>query len=174
MSESNNQRLEKEVAKSVENNSPKRAENHAQRAEHETQQAQNLVAQDLHVHTTYSVGDSAVLPQQTVAFVARFRHARILGISDHLEYITGKTFNSYEREVRSHGILVGTEVNGAEWTSEAAELDFDYYIYHCRDTREDYLGAEELLSTDKPVIIAHPLALDTNLQGAAPVPHRNQ
>ncbi len=158
--ESNNHGQERDAAK--------RAENHAQRAEHEAHQVLNLAAQDLHIHTTYSVGDSAVQPQQTVAFVARFRHARILGISDHLEYITGKTFTSYEREVRSHGLLVGTEVNGAEWTAEAAELDFDYYVYHCRDTREDYLGAEELLSTEKPVIIAHPLTLDTNLDKVPP------
>ena len=142
--------------------------NHAPGAEHETRPAPNLVAQDLHIHTTYSSGDSAILPQQTVAFVARFRHARILGISDHVEYLTGKTFTRYEREVRYHGLLVGTEVNGAEWTSEAAQLEFDYYIYHCRDRREDYLGAEELLSTDKPVILAHPLVLDTNLDKVPP------
>ncbi len=127
-----------------------------------------LVAQDLHIHTTYSVGDSAVRPQQTVSFVARFRHARIQGISDHLEYLTGETFETYQREVRANDLLVGTEVDGAAWTSMAIELDFDYYIYHCRDRREEYLGAEKLLETAKPVIIAHPLALDTNLDRVPP------
>jgi hypothetical protein len=127
-----------------------------------------VVAQDLHIHTTYSVGDSSVVPQQTVEFVARFRHARILGISDHLEYIKGKRFHRYEREVRSNGMFVGTEVNGPKWTHAACELGVDYYIYHCRDRREDYRGAEELLSTEKPVIIAHPLVMDTNLERVPP------
>ena len=128
-----------------------------------TNRAPVMVAQDLHIHSTYSVGDTAIAPQQTVGLVAQFRHARIQGISDHLEYITGDVFPKYEREVRSNGLLVGTEVNGPEWASAACELDFDYYIYHCRDRREDYRGAEQLLSTEKPVIIAHPMVMDTDL-----------
>jgi hypothetical protein len=85
-----------------------------------------------------------------------------------LEYLSGETYETYQREVRSYDLLVGTEVDGAAWTSMAVELDFDYYIYHCRDRREEYLGAEKLLETAKPVIIAHPLAMDTNLDRVPP------
>jgi len=40
------------------------------------------VAQDLHVHTVFSHGDGAIVPEQTVELVAAVGHARILGISD--------------------------------------------------------------------------------------------
>ncbi len=123
----------------------------------------NAVFQDLHIHTTYSTGDSAVVPEQTVQFIAALTHARIVGISDHFEYLTGKAFADYEKTVRSHKFYVGTEINGALWVTQAAELNFDYFLYHCRDRDEDYRGTEVLLSTGKPVIIAHPFILETNL-----------
>lgn len=122
-----------------------------------------LIPQDLHVHTTYSSGDDSIVREQTVEFLAQFRHARILGISDHTEYILDN-FDEYQRTLRAHRFHVGTEVNGAHWVRAASELDVDYYFYHCRDNTADYLGAEELLDTGKPVVISHPLHMGTNLQ----------
>jgi hypothetical protein len=46
----------------------------------------------------------------------------------------------------------------------AVEHDFDYYIYHCwGDVEADYLAIERLLQPGKPVIIAHPYAIGTDL-----------
>jgi histidinol phosphatase-like PHP family hydrolase len=118
--------------------------------------------QDLHVHTTFSRHDGAVAPEQTVRLVAAIAHARITGISDHLESIVDD-FSTYAQAVRSHGFLVGTEVNGADWVAEAQEVDAQYYVYHCRDRERDYRGAERLLAMGKPLIIAHPLMLETDL-----------
>lgn len=120
------------------------------------------VPQDLHVHTTFSTTDSAVVPEQTLERVAALRHARILGISDHLEAL-GDRFGDYARAVRSHALRLGVEVNGAEWVAAAGELPVEYYMYHCRDRSEDYRGAELLLETGRPVIIAHPVFLATDL-----------
>lgn len=122
-----------------------------------------VLPQDLHIHTTFSNGDGAVLPEQTVAMVATVRHARVMGISDHLEFIYGRGFDTYRQEVRRHGLHVGVEVNGHDWIDDALSVDVEYYVYHCRDVAADYRGAERLLATGRPVIIAHPLVLDTNL-----------
>ena len=65
--------------------------------------------------------------------------------------------------MRRLGLLLGTEVDGAGSVSFASSLEFDYYVYHCRDRAEDYTGAERLLATGRPVIIAHPNALGTDL-----------
>jgi len=35
------------------------------------------VPQDLHIHTTFSSGDTAVVEKQTVEFIARLGHAEI-------------------------------------------------------------------------------------------------
>ncbi len=123
--------------------------------------------QDLHVHTTFSTGDGAIVPEQTLERVAAIRHAQVLGISDHMEAL-GDTFEVYARAVRSHGLRLGTEVNGAEWADAAAELPVEYYMYHCRDRSADYLGAETLLDTGRPVIIAHPVVLGTDLARVPP------
>ena len=123
--------------------------------------------QDLHVHTVFSRGDGAVVPEQTVELVAGIRHARVLGISDHLEYV-GDDFAEYARTVRAHRLKLGLEVNGAEWVDAAAALPVDYYIYHCRDRAEDYRGAERLAATGRPAIIAHPQALQTDLERVSP------
>ncbi len=48
-----------------------------------------MASQDLHIHTTWSYGDTAVAEQQTIEFIAGVRHARTIGISDHYEFITG-------------------------------------------------------------------------------------
>ena len=119
--------------------------------------------QDLHIHTTFSKDDSAVVPEQTVALTAAVGHARIIGISDHFESIVDD-FPTYAAAVRAHGLRVGTEVNGAEWVREAEAVEVQYYVYHCRDRHDDYQGAERLAATGKPVIIAHPHALETDLR----------
>ncbi len=121
-----------------------------------------MIKQDLHIHTVYSSGDGAVVPEQKISLIAALKHANVVGISDHLEAIH-TIFDLYEKEVRAHNLLVGTEVDGYEWTDDALRMPADYYVYHCRDRKQDYYGAERLLTTNKPVIIAHPLYLRTNL-----------
>ena len=123
--------------------------------------------QDLHIHTTFSRGDGAVVPEQTVELVAWIAHARVIGISDHLEYVAGE-FEEYSRTVRAHRLRLGVEVNGAEWVVQAGELPVDYYVYHCCDRGQDYRGAERLAASGRPVIIAHPQMLQTDLSKVAP------
>jgi hypothetical protein len=94
--------------------------------------------QDLHIHTVYSRGDGAV------------------------EYV-GDAFEEYARAVRAHRLRLGVEVNGAEWVAAAEALPVEYFVYHCRDRTEDYRGAERLASTGRPLIIAHPQMLQTDL-----------
>lgn len=118
--------------------------------------------QDLHIHTIYSVGDSAVVKEQTIELVANVKHAKIVGISDHFEEL-GEVYNQYRSEILKYGLKVGTEVDGSRSVNAASSLDFDYYIYHCWDKPEDYKGIEKLLGTGKPVIIAHPYATSTQL-----------
>jgi hypothetical protein len=127
-----------------------------------------LVPQDLHIHTTFSEGDSAVVPEQTVAYVAQLRYARVMGIADHLEFVTGARFERYRAAVRAHGLRLGVEVNGAQWVATALDTDVDYFIYHCYDTDADYRGAERLVQDGRPVIVAHPLVLGTDLDRIAP------
>jgi len=123
--------------------------------------------QDLHIHTTFSRHDGAVAPQQTLKLVAAVAHAQIVGISDHFESIADD-FETYAEAVRSHGFVVGTEVNGADWAAAAETADAQYYVYHCRDREADYRGAERLLATGKPLIIAHPLIMETDLRRVPP------
>jgi len=121
------------------------------------------VPQDLHIHTVFSTGDSAVVAQQTVQLVASVAHARVLGISDHVEFVSGESFSSYSKAVRASGLYLGVEVSSSRWVTEALEMKVDYYIYHCADDAKEYQGAERLLSSSKPVIIAHPMMMDTDL-----------
>ncbi len=127
-----------------------------------------MLNQDLHIHSVWSTGDTAVVPEQTIPFIAEIGHAKIRGMSDHFDYLTGSIFHRYEKEVRGFGFLLGTEVNGEEWVSEALTYPFDYYVYHCRDRKRDYAGADRLLTSGKPVIIAHPFALGTDIDKTAP------
>jgi hypothetical protein len=127
-----------------------------------------MLPQDLHIHTTWSTGDAAVVPEQTIGFIARLRHARVAGISDHLELIGEERFEDYGQEVRSAGFRVGMEVNGHSWVRAAAELGCDYRIYHCFDNDADYKGLERLVETGTPVIVAHPNVLDTDLNRVPP------
>lgn len=122
-----------------------------------------MYPQDLHIHTTYSANDTAVVPEQTVSLIASVKHARITGISDHFENLTDGMFEQYRADVRTEGLRLGCEVDGHLWAEAAGNCMFDYYIYHCFDTDADYRGVEHLLATGKPVIIAHPNALDTDL-----------
>jgi histidinol phosphatase-like PHP family hydrolase len=122
------------------------------------------VPQDLHIHTVFSVGDGAIVSQQTIPFIAKLRHAEIIGISDHFECLSATNlFEQYFETVRSNGLHVGTEIDGGDWAKSASLLPFEYFVYHCRDREEDYKGIDILLSTNKPVIIAHPQFLGTNL-----------
>ncbi|MFA9461947.1 hypothetical protein [Thiohalorhabdus methylotrophus] len=123
--------------------------------------------QDLHIHTTWSTGDASVVPEQTVDLVARVGHARIVGISDHFEHVA-EVWDAYAQEVREAELRLGTEVNGAAWVETALGVKPDYYIYHCFDTDADYRGLERLLASDRPVIVAHPNALDTDLDRVPP------
>jgi hypothetical protein len=122
-----------------------------------------MLAQDLHIHTTYSTTDDLVVSEQTVALVTAVKHARVVGISDHFECLVNGHFESYEREVGQSGLKIGVEVDGHQWVGEAAACAVDYYIFHCRDRNADYHSLEKLLATGKPVIVAHPNAFCTNL-----------
>jgi len=120
------------------------------------------VPQDLHIHTVFSSLDSAVVPEQTPELIAEVGHAKRIGISDHFEHFNHR-FEEYRSRLTRLGFFVGTEVDGSEYVQDAASLDFDYYIYHCRDRKREYRGIETLLATGKPVVIPHPMMLDTNL-----------
>ncbi len=122
-----------------------------------------MYPQDLHIHTVFSDRDSSVVPEQTPELIALIAHARVIGISDHFEHFADAAYDEYVERVRSLNMLVGTEVDGSASVDFAASLAFDYYIYHCRDTAEDYRGIDRLLATGRPVIIAHPNALGTDL-----------
>ena len=123
-----------------------------------------MLNQDLHIHTTFSEWDSAVVPEQSLDIIAAAKHARIVGISDHFECFMPAKFEEYEKEVKARGFHVGTEVNGHKYVNEAVHFNFEYYIYHCwGNVKADYKAIDRLLDTNKPVIIAHPYALDTDL-----------
>ena len=123
-----------------------------------------VLPQDLHIHTTYSFGDSAVAREQTIELIEEVRHAEVIGISDHLEFLIDGAFTEYAAKVRKAGFKLGVEVDGSEWVSKAVSYDtLDYFIYHCQDRNSEYNGVEKLLQTNKPVIIAHPNALATDL-----------
>ena len=120
------------------------------------------IEQDLHIHTTYSYGDSAVVPQQTAELIKSLDHARITGISDHYEYLP-EVFGKYRKEVHGNGFWCGCEINLSGDVPGAVELPFDYYIYHCRNEASEYRGAEKLLESGRPVIISHPMAIGAEL-----------
>jgi len=124
----------------------------------------NRLKQDLHIHTIYSTGDTAVVPQQTVEFIAELNHAEIRGISDHFEYLTDeKVFMEYREKLYAHGFYCGCEINEGKETAQALEFPYDYYIFHCRDKDSEYRGAQRLVDSGKPVIISHPMAMGADL-----------
>ena len=122
-----------------------------------------MLNQDLHIHTVFSSEDSAVVEQQTLELIHYIRHAKVIGISDHFENFMPHRYNEYKNAVKSQGFKVGTEVNGSEYVRQAADFEFDYYVYHCWNKNADYEGIDVLLKTGRPVIIAHPYALETDL-----------
>ncbi|NQU44632.1 hypothetical protein HQ520_15180 [bacterium] len=126
------------------------------------------VPQDLHIHTVFSRGDSAVAPEQTLDLIATFGHARVTGISDHLDCMTDDELALYMKTVRGHGFRLGVEICNSGWVAAAAALPMDYYVYHCRDHSAEYAGAEKLLETGRPVIIAHPFFMETDLRRVPP------
>ena len=120
------------------------------------------VPQDLHIHTIYSSMDSAVVEEQTPELIARISHARVMGVSDHFEHFSHR-YELYKQDLKKWGFHVGTEVDGSDYVEEAIQLDFEYYIYHCRNHRKEYQAIDKLLATGRPVIIPHPMILDTDL-----------
>ncbi|MFP4502471.1 MAG: PHP domain-containing protein [Candidatus Hydrogenedentota bacterium] len=128
------------------------------------------VPQDLHIHTTFSEGDGAIVPEQTVELVAGLGHAATIGISDHFEFL-GDRLPEYIATVRAHGLHAGTEVQHPEIAETAAQTDVDYFIMHCEDAPAFYKMAERFLETGKPVIIAHPMLFDTDLERVPPGCH---
>lgn len=120
------------------------------------------VPQDLHMHTIFSSGDGAVMPQQTPELIAEINHAEIRGISDHIEYLED-VFADYKERLTHCGFYIGAELDGSRHLSLALDLELEYHVYHCYDKTEDYQGVEKLLQSGKPLIIAHPIALDTDL-----------
>jgi len=125
------------------------------------------VPQDLHIHTTFSRLDSAVVKEQTPELIRQVRHARIIGISDHFEHFSD-FFDDYKNALENRGFHVGTEVGGSDYVEQAAQLDFEYFIYHCRDRKREYQAIDRLLETGRPVIIPHPMVLETDLNRVPP------
>jgi histidinol phosphatase-like PHP family hydrolase len=122
------------------------------------------VPQDLHIHTIFSATDSQVVPQQTPETVAFASHAEIVGISDHFEHFMPHRYDEYCEAVKSFNFRVGTEVNGHASVPLAIQYEFDYYIYHCwGNVDADYEALNDLISTGKPTIVAHPYATETDL-----------
>jgi hypothetical protein len=127
-----------------------------------------MLPQDLHIHSTWSNGDGAIVPEQTIGLIAELRHARVVGISDHFELVGEDSFEDYSREIRAAGLKVGVEIDGHQWVSAASSTNADYRICHCYDRDADYKALDRLLATGQPVIVAHPNALDTNLDRVPP------
>ncbi|NEV64151.1 hypothetical protein [Thiorhodococcus minor] len=129
-----------------------------------------MLPQDLHIHSTWSSDDSAIVPEQTIELIAAVRHAEVVGISDHFEHLH-QCFDDYAAAVRGAGLRLGTEVNGHEWVDAALEHSCDYRIFHCYDRDADYAALEPLLASGRPVIVAHPNALNTDLSRVPPECH---
>ena len=124
---------------------------------------QNRVPQDLHIHTIFSDSDSAIVAEQTPELIYFTSHAEIIGISDHFEHFSDR-FIEYEQTMKKFDFHVGTEVDGSDYVQDAISFPFEYYIYHCRDFDKEYRAIDKLLNTGKPVIIPHPMMLDTDLR----------
>lgn len=127
-----------------------------------------MLPQDLHIHSTWSNGDASVVPEQTIDLIAELHHAEVVGISDHFELIGEDRFREYAREVRTGGLKVGMEIDGSRWLSAVQDTAVDYRIFHCYDRDSDYKAVDRLLEMGQPVIVAHPNALDTNLNRVPP------
>ncbi|RKX92539.1 MAG: hypothetical protein DRZ90_13750 [Spirochaetes bacterium] len=102
-------------------------------------------------------------PQQTVELIATVGYAEVTGISDHVEYLTGAAFKNYSDAVRKQGFKLGAEINNVKDVDFALSLPLDYRVFHCYDETKCYKAAEKLLESGKPLIIAHPMAVGTDL-----------
>ena len=122
-----------------------------------------MVPQDLHIHTAFSSGDRAVVPEQTVELIAAVRHARTIGISDHVEYLYGSNFDRYAEAVRRRDFRLGVEIVDSRDVDYALSLPLEYRVFHCYDDERSYADAERLVESGRPLIIAHPMALGTDL-----------
>ena len=122
-----------------------------------------MLPQDLHIHTTYSSGDRAVVPSQTVGLVSAVGHAQSTGISDHVEFLVDSAFDEYRKEVEKAGFHLGAEINKVENVDYALSLPLEYRVFHCYDEDRCYKAAEKMVESGKPLIIAHPMAVGTNL-----------
>jgi histidinol phosphatase-like PHP family hydrolase len=130
-----------------------------------------MLPQDLHIHTIFSTGDSAVVPQQTPQLIAALNHARIRGISDHIEYLYGSLFQEYSRIITELGFRLGAEIVNVDDVDYAMELPLEYRVFHCYDNNRCYKAAQRMVDSGIPLIIAHPMALDTNLGRVPPECH---
>jgi hypothetical protein len=99
--------------------------------------------------------------------IARVRHAQVCGISDHFEHVVDH-FVDYREAVSAAGLLVGTEIDGHPWVSQALAVTCDYYVFHCYDRDADSKALERLVASGRPVIVAHPNALDIDLGRVSP------
>ncbi|MCK5735082.1 MAG: hypothetical protein KAH21_01340 [Spirochaetaceae bacterium] len=122
-----------------------------------------MIPQDLHIHTTYSTGDGAVVPSQTIELIASVGHAEITGISDHVEYLDESAFENYSRDIKAQGLRLGAEINKVEDVDYALSLPLEYRVFHCYDEERCYRAAEKMVESGKPLIIAHPMAVGTDL-----------
>jgi len=122
-----------------------------------------MLPQDLHIHTVFSTGDSSVVSQQTPELIAAVGHAEVVGISDHIEYLHEPIFADYAAEVSTHGFHLGAEIVHHEDVDYALGLPLEYRVFHCYDDDKYYRDAERLVDSGVPLIIAHPMALGTDL-----------
>ncbi len=127
-----------------------------------------MIPQDLHIHTVYSTGDSSVVSQQTPELIAEVRHARVIGISDHIEYLYEPVFLKYAEKVRGLGFRLGAEIVNYSDIDFSLSLPLEYRVFHCYDEDKYYAAAERLLESGDPLIIAHPMALGTDLGKVPP------
>ena len=104
-----------------------------------------LYTQDLHIHTIFSTGDSAVSREQTVELVAEINHAKIIGISDHFEYIGDENYKKYKESVTSFRFKLGTEVDGHKW------VDSECFKIYCK--RIGYSGKNFILGRIRHIIL---------------------
>jgi histidinol phosphatase-like PHP family hydrolase len=127
-----------------------------------------LIPQDLHIHTIFSTGDSSIVPEQTPELIASVRHARKIGISDHIEYLYGPTFGDYASTIRDYGFHLGAEIVQVQDVDYALSLPLEYRVFHCYDEDRCYKAAEKMVDSGVPLIIAHPMALGTDMSRIPP------
>jgi len=127
-----------------------------------------MIPQDLHIHTVYSTGDSSIAPQQTLELIASVRHADRIGISDHIESLGERIFETYAAAVSSYGFRLGAELINVEDVEYSLSLPLEYRVFHCYDDDRCYKAAERMVDSGKPLVIAHPMALGTNLSRVPP------